>query len=488
MERTALYIYSLVVGILLMACSEDGEANGTDLKVATVVRIQTTLDLGGSMSSTRSLTKAAGETEDGNTDYSEGKEPGNNAENKVSTARLVAVNPQSGTIAKNILYRLPGETLGAGEKEFAFDYDPSIGKMKLNLDMQIMSGSYLFVLITNEEASWNLGAVTSYSSLLSTAGNFLNPIVKVDDLDEKVVNKSGIPMIGQAAILVKANSNAMAENPQIINDPIIELERTIAKVEVSIRNTDDGANVIETAKPYQIKSATLFNGNQRYNLFKENNAAVTEDYSDYVSAVTHTAGALFMKQNIFTGYIAERKGITEDKATKVRIVVAANGNDYEYDIPLFQYEDADKTKKNYDIRRNTIYRLGTRLVGKELSYELEVYTAVEGWKTETIGVLELPPVDFLNLDTKTVYLGTNLTGNHVENIYYSSNLVYMGFEADGIAGANVDDQSEYLEVTIPKNSFKAGDNKPLKLIYGKNGKIVLYVTIMVKAIDRPELN
>lgn len=480
MKKVLLYIFTLIIGSFVIACNDESGVDDQSKSEQTVVRIMAAIDTSNEKPDTRSNITRAGEViDDSNSDYTEGIEDGNNKENSVGVIRLIAFDISTGQTINNILFRAPGSDISEGEKNFEF----ANGIMtNIQLDMKILAGSYRFVLVTNEETAWNLAGVSSYSQLLTSNGSITNQIVSVADLDAKVTAGLGIPMIGEAYIEVKSNQNATELNPQLVT-PKIQLKRTIAKVEVNIKNTDESGNVFDTAKAFKIKKVMLKNANRVYNLFEANDDIITESSPETGANVVHTEGAK-IDENILTNYIAERKSVGETSATIAEITVERGGEEYVYPIPLFQY-GADGKIKDYNIYRNTIYRLGTVLKGKQLDVKIDVYTEVKGWETYTIGVLELPPIDYLNLDTKTIYLGTDLSGTHTENIYYSSNLDYMEFEAGDITGLNVQNHSEFLEITIPKNNFTAGDSKPLKLIYGKGGKRVLNVTIMVKAIMNP---
>ena len=101
----------------------------------------------------------------------------------------------------------------------------------------------------------------------------------------------------------------------------------------------------------------------------------------------------------------------------------------------------------------------------------------------------MPHEDYLNVDKRTIYLGTTAVGNHSEQINYFSNLDYISFEAEDIAGLTIANATsgtqKYLKITTPRNSIPLGESKSLKLIFGKNGKKILDITILVKAINKP---
>lgn len=364
-----------------MACNEENDPDSFSKK-ATIVRIITTIDLSSNGTPAvrgGAVTRLGGMVDESNSDYEEGKEDGNQNENSVATIRLFAFDPITGSATKNILFHAPGATPADNEKNFAFADGTST---HIYLDMEIMSGNYRFVLVANEETSWNLASITTYAQLTSSESlnDFENPITTETTLAGKVAGRSGIPMIGEAAIRVEPNANATPENPQIITDPVIELKRTIAKVEVFIKNTDEDGTVFETAEVYRIKSVELLNAWQRYNVFEGNSNSITPHSWTAPITVGHTEGAV-INDKILTNYIAESKGVDEADATIVRIVTEANGTEYTYNIPLFQYEDASKTEKNYDIHRNTIYRIGTILKGQELDIEITVNYEIVAYQT-----------------------------------------------------------------------------------------------------------
>ena len=484
MKRTVLYIYIFIIGFLFTACHKETGNNGALAKEVTEVRILATVNTETS-SSLAKTTRASGIVNEDTSDYQEGIEDGNTNENVVGTIRAIAFDLSLGNVVNNILYRAPGQPILGDEKNFEF-----IGGImtQIQLDMKILTGAYKFVLIANEEAIWNLESITTYEDLKNTTflNGFQNPIELEEDLVAKITKHSGIPMIGEVTLDIHSNPNATEDSPQVVI-PKIPLKRTISKVEVNIRNTDDKDEVFESARLFQITKATLINGKQKYNVFEGNNSPITETAGNVINNVSHTRGEAFIG-NIFTGYIAERKDVDASDATAVAIAVDGNGQEFLYNLPIFQYK-ADGTTKNYDINRNTIYKIGTLLKGRVLIFELKIFTVVDGWKTETIEAIELPHEDYLNVDKRTIYLGTTAVGNHSEQINYFSNLDYISFEAEDIAGLTIANATsgtqKYLKITTPRNSIPLGESKSLKLIFGKNGKKILDITILVKAINKP---
>lgn len=480
MKRDWIYILTLIAGIILTSCSEEKIIPDGRDNTETLVRLQATIN----MTAGEAQTRTAGTVDESNSDYNESTENGNSDENAVGKIRVLAFDLTAETIVKNKLFQQSEFTFAAGTTNL------------IQLDMQMWPGSYKFVLVTNEETGWNLDVINNYTELTTATAlsNITNQITTTAELTGKVSEPSGIPMIGEANLVVQTNPGATSGNPQLVT-PKIELERTIAKIELSIRNTDDNDDVYETAKPYTIKSYQLINAKQNYNLFKGNNTTVPDVLWGFNKVLTHSKGAPF-NQKVHAGYMAERKNVTKDEATTVRITVDNEGTEFTYDIPVFQYEDAGKTKKNYDIRRNTIYRLNTRLEGEELGYELNVYTAVEGWKEVIIGVVDPEFYGYmLHFDRKTIYVDGGTSGNYSDMITYFTpeyQLAYSGYESD-IAGIGVvhhydddnrwDSGNSYFILTIPRSKVPTGQDKYIRLKFekvGKEAEPLIIVTIVVR--------
>lgn len=354
----------MILAIIPVSCVK--EDNLSAKKEETAIRILTTIEMSfPSQNKTR-----AGTVDESNGSYEEGLEDGSINESTVGTVRVLAFDNISGNIGANILYVKPGVTPGANEKNYIFADGTGQNIFNIQMDLQILTGYYEFILIANEEASWNLGSIDSRTAFTDATAlkNYLNTIISATDLQNKVSANSGMPMIGSAFMNVPFVAGASETNPQIV-PPVIKLKRTLAKVEVNLTNQDaaNGNVVFETANVYQIKSVTLRNANQTYNVLENDATSVTETSTPITQAVNHTTGTPF-NGNIFTAYMAERKSATEANAVVADITVEKAGEDITYSIPVYQTPAA----KDYSIYRNTLYRLNCILVGQALKIALEV--------------------------------------------------------------------------------------------------------------------
>lgn len=369
MKREKIYIFCI---LLLVAFLPLGGCITDDLSADSCqvpVRILTTISPGMGDTGTR----AAGTvSDDPNNPYKEYPEDGDVYESAVGTVRVLAF--KAGSTAKNILYRKTGETLAAGEKNFL--YESGIFKM----DMEILPGDYEFVIVANEETSWNLSSVATRANLAQSAAlnGFSNNIITSVELKAKVDANSGIPMLGFRPLSIVAKAGATEANPFEIT-PSIDLKRTLAKVEVSLTNVEDPVTnkVFVKATNYTIKSVELVNSNRVYNIFEESTAPVTETaVTGLINTITHTAGQPFT-QKVLWNYMAERKNVSgETNATNIVIKVDRSGEEVTYTIPLYQNINGEK---NYDIVRNTLYRIKASLNGSEMPF-VEIYYSTGDWE------------------------------------------------------------------------------------------------------------
>jgi hypothetical protein len=342
----------------------------TEKKETAAIRILTTIEMS-VPSPTRAATRAAGTWDESNGTYAEGLEDGSVNESTVGTVRVMAFDNASGEMAANILYVKPGVTPpSADAKNYTFADGTGQNIFKIQMDLQILTGYYEFVLIANEDPSWNLGTIRSRSALTGAPGlkGYLNALVSTTDLENKVAAGSGMPMAGSNYLNVAFVPGTTELNPQLVG-PSIELKRTLAKMEVNLTNQDatNGNVVFETANVYQIKSVTLRNANQTYNVLENDAASVTETSYPITQSVNHTTGTPF-NGNIFTAYMAERKNATDANAVVADITVVKAGEDITYSIPVYQ----NPATKDYSIYRNTLYRLNCILKGNALTITLAV--------------------------------------------------------------------------------------------------------------------
>lgn len=355
----------MILAIIPVSCVK--EDNLSAQKEETAIRILTTIEMSfPSQNNTR-----AGNVDESNGTYDEGFEDGSINESTVGTVRVLAFDNISGNIGANILYVRPGVTPGANEKNYIFADGTGQNIFNIQMDLQILTGYYEFVLIANEEASWNLGSIDSRTAFANATAlkNYLNTIISATDLQNKVSANSGMPMIGSAFMNVPFVAGASETNPQIV-PPVIKLKRTLAKVEVNLTNqdTNNGNVVFEAANVYKIKSVTIRNVNQRYNIIEGDATPLTETSGTVSNTVTHNTGDAF-NDTLIAAYMAERKNVTaETNAVVADITVEKAGEDITYSIPVYQTPAA----KDYSIYRNTLYRLNCILVGTSLKVTLQI--------------------------------------------------------------------------------------------------------------------
>lgn len=366
LQKYILQLTSFVIlAAILAGCTKD--ENMQVQKEEAAIRILTTIQM-----SFPSQTKArAGTVDESNATYEEGLEDGSINESTVGTVRVLAFDNISGNIGANILYVKPGVTPGANEKNYIFADGTGQNIFNIQMDLQILTGYYEFILIANEEASWNLGSIDSRTAFADATAlkNYLNTIISATDLQNKVTANSGMPMIGSAFMNVPFVAGASETNPQIV-PPVIKLKRTLAKVEVNLtnRDTNNGNVVFEAASVYKIKKVTLRNVNQRYNVLEGDAASLTETSGTVSNELTHNTGDAFTG-TIINAYMAERKNVTsEANAVTADITVEKAGEDITYSIPVYQ----TPATKDYSIYRNTLYRLNCILVGTALKVTLEI--------------------------------------------------------------------------------------------------------------------
>lgn len=455
------------------------------------VRILTSVDIGyASIPSGGGAMTRSGIVDESTAGYEEGIQDGNQQENAIGSLRVMAFSTD-GEIKENVLYRKPGMVLGEGEKSFQYADAAGIVITRIQMDLKIEPGNYTFVLVANENAAWGLSSINTIGEMdaAEEIHSIPNEIRTPTDLATAVAYHVGIPMVGCQVVTIPFDATATELNPALVN-PTIELKRTISKVEVNISNLDESGSVFEYAENFVIKSVSLINGNQRYNLMENAAENATGLYPSLNNPITHNAGEAF-KKNILTHYLAERKDVEDETtATKVRIATESEGEDFIYDIPLYQKSEGNL---DYDIRRNTIYRLNTLLKGRLLAYELNVYNIVEGWR-DLYGEIQVdvPQQYFANIDAKyftvksslslelyfkgsrTFIIHTNLEMNPDD--YYEVN--NDGFDFELTPNPSGYPSGTYqLDVSFEGWFTEAQDRMPIILHFSKNGKKALSITI-----------
>jgi len=361
-------ILALIMISLPASCVHETDVNVNFEKEE--VRIVTAISMslsGFSAGNTRGIT---GEIDDES--YSAGTENETAADRKITTIRVFAFLGE-----EPVLNQIYAETASTGVKAFAID-----GQNYL-LDMELLSALYEFVLIANEDQAWDLGSVSSKTELTEKTEmlNYINPIISSNSTQ---LTDIGIPMIGKASINVPSNL-AYTATDRWVAQPIIQLERTIAKVQVNLTNIDPATTAVYPgALGLQIKSVSLKNVNQIYNVYNSG-AISTPETGATISgnAISHTAGAPFANQMVLEAYMAERfsPGADEAESTYVEIIVTRNNEDVTYSIPIYQTDNGQITgTKNYNIFRNHLYRLNCRLEGTDMS--VEIYYSIGDWNVE----------------------------------------------------------------------------------------------------------
>lgn len=493
MQKKLLHNYIYLILFVLCALIEGCEVGSEHLLAGEEmpVRILATIDVGyakpmnGDASSIRS-----GMVNEETAGYEEQEEEGTQLENNIGTVRVMAFD-QDGAIQRNVLFKKPGVVTDPGEKSYQYADGTGTTITKIQMELKIEPADYLFVLVANEKKEWKLETIIHQQELQDNQllQNIENTITTREELSLAVTGRSGIPMLGLQEMTIPYDQSASELNPAVIN-PAIELKRTIAKVEVNISNVDTQTGMLfETAKYYTIKSVSLFNANRQYALLEELTEPITEDNYDVTNDVFHTEGAPFTG-NILNRYMAERKNIdgSETDATKIRIVASGGGEDFNYDIPLFQHSG---NGRNYDIRRNTIYRLNTLLHGKLLTYELDVYNIVEGWNNIYGEInIAVPKESFVDISSKympvTSVASGGFSGEKQFIIYTNLDLTESdfyevqesGFSLEWTANPSGHPGASYLlTVKYRGDGFGGKEKVPVLVHFSTAGKKVFSITI-----------
>ena len=371
--------------LLLAGCAKSD--NLLEEGQVTPIRIQTTIEIG--FYGKSPATTRAGVEE---VDYETSTYNGNAAERIVKTVRVLIF--KQATIAKNILYKSPELPVSGDERKF------ELKNGEFLMDLELLPGEYDFILVANEQPAWNLQFVTSIPQLYSVVAD--NDIKTTDDLLSLLGNR-GIPMVGRQGFTVPENSSATPENPhQLV--PTVNLKRTLAKVELHLTNIDENGAVFPGAEGYLIKGAYLQRANSRYALMEESTAGVTPTSETLTEEMPNQSPGDPLSATVLQVYMAERlDNPVEGQATTVGVTVAVGGQDIVYTIPLYQL--SDNGAKDYNIQRNTLYRINAVLQGNALTLSLNVlpWTKIETGKTFDDTGTPFGPTEKLKLSTHLPY-------------------------------------------------------------------------------------
>lgn len=353
-------ILALIMIFLVSSCTGETDLNTSFEKKE--VRIVTAISMGPSGFSggiTRSIT---GEIDDES--YSEGTENGTADDHRVTSIRMIAFLGDKVELNQKYYATNPGDNMRAF----------TIEGQNFLIDMELLPALYEFVVIANEDQSWGLDAVTSRTELTTKAEmlNYINPITNNASTQ---LTTTGIPMTGKAYVNVPSRLSS-TDADRWVAETVIQLERTIARVQVNLTNIDPlTSEVYPGALGLQIKSISLKNVNQRYNVIKGGAITTTETGATISGMpISHTAGAPFHNQMILEAYMAERfsPGADVDKSTYAEIVINRNNEDMLYSIPIYQTDNEMITgAKNYNIFRNHLYHLNCTLVGTDMNVEID---------------------------------------------------------------------------------------------------------------------
>lgn len=309
-------------------------------------------------------TRAAGT----DVNYNEDNNAGTSDERHVNSLRILVFSGGGNQLLKvNKLF-----TRDAADPESRFDYN--LMSSTLTADFKLEPGDYVFHAVVNEQDGWGLNNLvvntskkSDYLGLASLKG-VSNTITTEGELKTLVDGKkAGIPMQGVNTFNIDDNVVSNITNPVRLS--YIPLTRTLAKVVVNLTNIDPQTNVIyPKATTYQIKSVSLKNVYQKYNVLESVSDAITETGGTVPGVtITHTRGGAFPIQRVLQTYMAERKSVTQaiDASTLEVVVDKLNEGEIIYSIPLYK-KNADAF--DYNIHRNHYYTINCYLNGSDMPY------------------------------------------------------------------------------------------------------------------------
>lgn len=412
MEKIRFNLINMLLLLTLVsftACKQDELPSQSGEK--TIVRIQARLSGGfGEKPANTPNTRASSnwvEGSDGDEIYKPNHDPNNYTENYVSTIRVFAFNGD-----KAVLNKLFARNTSSVPGSVGFANGTTDKELKM--DFSLPEGTYDLVLIANEAPAMGLASIATRAALNQVnVTNVLNAMPEAPT----GIPAQGIPMVGeQKALRVIHPAGNSASQPWEVN-PAIDLERTLAKVEFYLKNTDDNGKV------YLSDSLTQFIGNavelanvrENYMLMPgasmsgtpnkiilplADNTIITNltklDLHDPFNNYVPKDGETFPKGKDadaypLVWYIAPSTDAPADvkKATSIlvhtmRISNADLDNDphtqVDFNVPLYR---TNGVSKNYNIERNTIYRIYAILKGAKLEVDVEV--VVKGWVKKGMG-------------------------------------------------------------------------------------------------------
>lgn len=405
--RTYGIVFLALLLVWLTACIRDAVMED-DLKPAHV-RVQTTVKIG----FVQPATRASGDVEEVAGSYTETTDKGDPFDSKIASMRVLAFS--EGVLKINKLY-----SSGVNYNEGSTYYEDQFGKETVGtdttyyMDIELMPGQYQLYLIANENNAWTSGLSALQLETATLNDIFAIPSMQATDnniftaywyrylpeqyfidagLPVPTVEPKGIPMVGVAENL-NIVPGATYDNPTPIY-PSIELKRTLAKLEVYLKNTDNNGDLHPNAARYQFKDVELSGFNRAYNVFYGYNPSATmpigssnlsisipvhtydEGTGDYtyhqVGEPYHKAGDSKLANRAFYSYLAEYQ-------YPLNFLVHAEklGETISYEIPIYQYVNSEK---DYTIRRNHLYRIYCTLQGSGV---IQVKYAVGDWEFKNL--------------------------------------------------------------------------------------------------------
>ncbi len=404
-----IHAYGVVILALLLvwltACIRDTVLE--DDLLPAHVRVQTTVKIGFQQPGTR----ASGVWEEGEY-HSETTDKGDPFDSKIASMRVLAFS--EGVLKANELYENGVNYVDGNTYYTQFGKKIEGTDTTYYMDMELMPGLYRFYLIANENDLWTPGLnalqletariddMFAIQSMQKTSNNILSAYWyryltdHFNALGLPIPNKEpkGIPMVGVADLNIIANPNAAEGSPTLIN-PSINLKRTLAKLEVYLRNTDNANGLYPDANLYRFDKVVLSDNNREYNVFYgyDLNAEMPLGssglsvpipvHTDHGEGATpryslHEKGMAY-NQKAFFSYLAEYDGYFSSFPLNFSVYVEKMGQLIEYKIPVFQRLDATDPNSNkiYSIKRNYLYRVKCTLQGSGI---IQVNYAVGDWE------------------------------------------------------------------------------------------------------------